>query len=109
MSLYDSVFGPGLNAAAAQSQCNQNAAAQLGQAEYSMNAQRDKKYVQQAFNQALSNMNQNPYATQNWSNHSWVFNNQPCTLQEFADCIWPGESEDKMLFILTHSGPKSTG
>ena len=109
MSLYDSVFGPG-QTAVSQSQYNQNAAAaQLGQTEYSMNAQRDKKYVQQAFNQALSNMNQNPYATQNWSNHSWVFNNQPCTLQEFADCIWPGESEDKMLFILTHSGPKSTG
>ena len=39
--------------------------------------------------------------------HPWVFNNQPCTLQEFADHIWPNEHEDKMLFILTHSGPKT--
>ena len=35
----------------------------------------------------------------------WVFNGKSCTLQEFANMIWPGEHEDKMLFLLTHSGP----
>jgi hypothetical protein len=37
--------------------------------------------------------------------HQWVFNGVACTLQEFANMIWPNEHEDKMLFILTHSGP----
>lgn len=35
----------------------------------------------------------------------WVFNGRACTVQEFANAIWPGEHEDKMLFLLTHSGP----
>ena len=35
----------------------------------------------------------------------WVFNGKSCTVQEFANMIWPGEHEDKMLFLLTHSGP----
>lgn len=39
--------------------------------------------------------------------HNWVFNGKPCTLQEFANAIWgEAEHEDKMLFLLTHSGPK---
>jgi len=42
---------------------------------------------------------------QRWISHTWVFNGKSCSLQEFADCIWPGEHEDKMLFLLTHSGP----
>jgi len=42
-----------------------------------------------------------------WVSHNWVFNGRPCTLHEFADAIWGKEDhEDKMLFILTHSGPK---
>lgn len=42
--------------------------------------------------------------------HNWVFNGKPCSLHEFADAVW-GEEEhpDKMLFILTHAGPKSVG
>lgn len=107
MSLYDSIFGTGQNTHLGQhnmtTQLGQNAASQ---ADYSMNTQRDQRYVQQAFNQALGNMNQNPYATRTWVSHPWVFNNQPCTLQEFADAVWgTGEHEDKMLFLLTHSGP----
>jgi hypothetical protein len=57
------------------------------------------RYAQAAFqyNAAL----QRPFVP-----YTWVFNGKPCSLQEFADAIWPGEHEDKMLFILTHSGPK---
>ncbi len=40
-----------------------------------------------------------------FNTHKWVFNGKACTLQEFADCIWPDQHEDKMLFLLTHSGP----
>jgi len=36
----------------------------------------------------------------------WVFNGKRCTLQQFADSIWPNDHEDKMLFLLTHSGPE---
>jgi len=41
-----------------------------------------------------------------FNTHKWVFNGKPCTLQQFADAIWPEDHEDKMLFLLTHSGPK---
>lgn len=107
MSLYDMIFGSDaesglfgadtnqtgqlVNQAFNQAYNNYQAQAQLGQ--------------QQAFNQKMMNWNTNPFA--NASPHKWVFNNRPCTLQEFADAIWGQEEhEDKMLFILTHSGPK---
>ena len=57
---------------------------------------------QQAFQQQMNAYNQNPFARTS----QWVFAGTPCTIQEFADLIWPDEHEDKMLFILTHSGPK---
>ena len=41
------------------------------------------------------------------SKHQWMFNGKPCTLKEFADAIWPGEHEDKLVFLLTYSGPET--
>jgi hypothetical protein len=42
-----------------------------------------------------------------FTSHQWVFNSRPCTLNEFADAIWgKAEHPDKMLFLLTHSGPR---
>ncbi len=41
-----------------------------------------------------------------FNNHKWVFNGKACSVEEFANCIWGQEAhEDKMLFLLTHSGP----
>lgn len=41
-----------------------------------------------------------------FNTHKWVFNGQPCSLQQFADSVWGSEDHpDKMLFLLTHSGP----
>jgi len=86
MSLLDGLFGAGAQQAIlGQYQIDPAEAARQRalQAQYS-------SYQQARFNQTSQ----------------WVFNGKPCTLQEFADAIWPGEHEDKMLFILTHAGPK---
>lgn len=57
----------------------------------------------QAFQQSMNNWNTNPFA----KTSQWVFAGNPCTIQEFADCIWGAEEHpDKMLFLLTHSGPE---
>lgn len=85
MSLFDELFGPAASAivlgtANSQAQQNQASWAQLG-AQYTQAQQR--RFV----------------------SHTWVFNGKPCTLHEFANAIWPEDHEDKMLFILTHSGP----
>jgi hypothetical protein len=85
MSLFDGLFGGGA------------ANAVFGiQPDHSMNAERDRQ-MQAAYSTAQQ---------RRFVSHNWVFDGRPCTLQEFADAIWPGEHEDKMLFILTHSGPK---
>lgn len=99
MSLFDSIFGAGAQQSmlGSQQQANQVYQGQAGLA--------NQQSLSQAFNQTMMNWNQNPFANQ--SPHRWVFNNKPCTLHEFADSIWgPEEHEDKMLFLLTHSGPK---
>jgi len=107
MSLLDNIFGAGTqagllgqsqqaNQAFNQAYNNYQAQAQLGQ----------QASLSQAFQQRLGAMNQNPYA--NRSPHQWVFDNKPCTLNEFADAIWGAEEHpDKMLFILAHAGPKT--
>ena len=109
MSLLDSVFGAGAQSALlgnnigqTQQQANQAFNAAYNQYQNQQMAQMGQQSLSQAFNQKMSNWNQNPYARPS----QWVFNNKPCSLQEFADKIW-GEDEhpDKMLFILTHSGP----
>jgi hypothetical protein len=101
MSLLDSVFGAGAQQSMLGSSSQANAAFNQAYNNYQAQAQLGQ---QAAFNQALGNWNQNPYA--NRSHHQWVFNNKPCTLQEFADAVWgKAEHEDKMLFILSHSGP----
>jgi len=85
MSMFDSMFGAGAS----------NAVFGI-QPDHSMNAERDRQ-MQAAYTKAQQ---------QRWVSHTWVFNGKPCTLQEFADAVWPGEHEDKMLFLLTHSGPE---
>lgn len=34
----------------------------------------------------------------------WVFAGEALTLEAFAQRIWPTDCEERMLFILTHSG-----
>ena len=88
MSLFDSVFGAGAQQAVFGSVNSQyddaldaSRSAQL-QAQYSR--------AQQA----------------RFNTHKWVYNGRPCSLHEFADSVWGKEEhEDKMLFLLTHSGP----
>jgi len=110
MSLLDSVFGSGAQQAMIGSTTQQQANQAFNQAYNQYQAQQS---LSNQFNQVLSNMNQNPYA-QHQAQYAggryqaqWVFAGKPCTLQEFADAIWGTEDhEDKMLFLLTHSGPK---
>jgi len=111
MSLLDSVFGAGAqsamlgnNTGQTQQQANQAFNAAYNQYQNQQMAQMGQQSLSQAFNQKMSNWNTNPFANQ--SQHQWVFNSKPCSLQEFANKIWGEEDhEDKMLFILTHSGP----
>jgi hypothetical protein len=108
MSLLDSIFGAGTQSTLLGNNTNttsQLANTAFNQAYNNYQAQMARQQGQQlAFNQALGNWNTNPYA--NRSSHQWVFNNKPCTLQEFADNIWGAdEHPDKMLFILAHAGP----
>ncbi|CAB4202419.1 hypothetical protein UFOVP1369_15 [uncultured Caudovirales phage] len=92
MSLFDSVFGAG----ASQNIFGGHAI----QPDYSMNAQRDTQLQAQ-----YSSAQQRRFVS-----HNWVFDGKPCSLHEFADSIWGEEDHpDKMIFILTHSGPKSLG
>lgn len=107
MSLLDSVFGAGAQQAMlgnniGQTQQQANTAFTAAYNQYSSQQQAS---LSQAFNQKMMNWNQNPYANQ--SPHQWVFNSKPCTIHEFADAIWGQEDhEDKMLFLLAHSGPE---
>ena len=109
MSLFDSVFGSGAQQSMFGNTTQQQANQAFNQAynNYQRQAQLgSQQSLSNQFNHALGNMNQNPYANRNWVSHQWVFNNKPCTLHEFADAIWGKEEhEDKMLFILSHSGP----
>jgi len=89
MSIFDSLFGAGINSAMSSNQYAQSDdptdAIRYAQAAFQYNAAQQRPFV--------------PY--------TWVFNGKPCSLQEFANCVWGTEEhEDKMLFILTHSGPK---
>jgi len=87
MSLLDSLFGAGASAAI------------MG------NSQLDNNELQRQ--QALQ-AQYSSYQQRRFVSHTWVFNGQPCSLHEFADAIWGTEEHpDKMLFILTHAGPKS--
>jgi len=96
MSLLNNIFGSGAQSTLLGSNCQ----SQIGN-----NAMANQYSSAQAqgiaFQQSLNAFNQNPFARTS----QWVFAGAPCTIQEFADKIWPGEHEDKMLFILTHSGP----
>jgi len=90
MSFLDGLLGAGASAAI------------LGgysiQPDHSMNAERDRQV--QAYNAAISKSSMTKLSP-------WVFNSKPCSLQEFADCVWGTEEHpDKMLFLLTHSGPE---
>lgn len=109
MSLLDSVFGSGAQQSMLGSTTQQQANQAFNQAYNNYQAQAQlgqQQSLSNAFQQRLSAMNQNPYATT--SAHQWVFNNKPCSLHEFADNIWGKEEHpDKMLFLLTHSGPKT--
>ena len=99
MSLLDSVFGAGAQQAMLGNTTQQQANQAFNQA---YNNYQGQASLSQAFNQTMNNWNQNPFARTS----QWVFAGTPCTLQEFADSIWPGPHEDKMLFLLTHSGPE---
>jgi len=108
MSLLDSVFGAGAQQAMLGNNTGQTQqlANQAFNAAYNQYSSQQQASLSNQFNQKMMNWNQNPYANRNWVSHQWVFNNKPCTLQEFADAVWGEEEhEDKMLFILTHSGP----
>lgn len=106
MNIFDSIFG------SARNLTSQDHAADAAQYSYQAQAQQQaarSQAQQQAFQNKMNSWNTNPYAQRNWVSHRWVFAGQPCSLQEFADHIWgPGEHEDKMLFLLTHSGPQNT-
>lgn len=34
----------------------------------------------------------------------WVFNGKACSLQEFAEQIWPDDEAARLMFILKHGG-----
>ena len=91
MSFLDNLFGAGANSAI------------MGIGNNSDDFQDASRYAQQAAQ--YSSAQQNRFVS-----HNWVFNGQPCSLKEFANEIWGTEDHpDKMIFILTHSGPKSRG
>jgi len=90
MSLFDAMLGAG----ASQSILGISLAQQ--QAYGIANSSAQQAQAQAQYTQAQMNR---------FNTHKWVFNGKACTLQEFADCIWPEDHEDKMLFLLTHSGP----
>jgi hypothetical protein len=106
MSLIDHLFGTGaansmLGRTDVQNQIDNqfdsaynNYAAQSGSVQAAQQAN--------AFNQKLNNWNKNPFA----QTAVWMFAGKSCTLQEFADLVWPGEHEDKLVFLLTYSGPE---
>ena len=88
MSLFDSVFGAG----ASQAMFGINSSQHDDALDASRSAQLQAQYsrAQQA----------------RFTQHQWVFNSRPCSLTEFADAVWGKEEHpDKMLFLLTHSGP----
>lgn len=88
MSWLDSMLGAG----ASQSILGINSAQQQAYGIANSSAQMQAQYTQAQMNR--------------FNTHKWVFNGKACTLQEFADCVWGSEPhEDKMLFLLTHSGP----
>ena len=102
MSMYDRLFGSG--AANMLSRTDQDQQDQLNNAYGNFAATAGQVQAAQqasAFNHTLNNWNRNPFAQAN----QWMFNGKPCTLNEFADAIWPGEHEDKLVFLLTYSGP----
>lgn len=105
MSLLDSIFGSGTQAGLLGSnttQTGQLANQAFNQAYNNYQAQMGQQSLSNQFNQKMMNWNQNPFA----KTSNWVFAGKPCTLEEFADAIWGSEPhEDKMLFLLTHSGP----
>jgi hypothetical protein len=93
--MLDAILGAGASQAILGIGAQQANQGQYGQSMYSN---------QQAISQMQRQYSQAQQAR--FTPHEWVFNGKACTLHEFADKIWPGEHEDKMLFILTHSGPK---
>lgn len=99
MSLLDGLFGAGAQQAMLGGTTQQSNQAYNNYQSQASNQQS----LSQAFNQTMMNWNQNPFARTS----QWVFAGTPCTLEEFADRIWGAEPhEDKMLFLLTHSGPE---
>ena len=90
MGFLDGIFGAG----ASQSILGSNPAQQSSYSD----ALDSQRYAQMQSQYTQAQMNR-------YVSHKWVFNGKPCTLHEFADAVWPGEHEDKMLFLLTHSGP----
>lgn len=107
MSLLDSVFGAGAQAGLLGQSQQANQAFNQAYNNYQSQGQLGQQQsLSNAFQKQMVNWNQNPYATT--SAHQWVFNNKPCTLNEFADAIWGKEEHpDKMLFILANSGPQT--
>ena len=108
MSLIDSLFGAGAaNSMLGRTDVQNQIDNQFDSAYNTYVAQQafgNQPAAQQAsaFNQKLNNWNKNPFA----QSSQWTFAGKPCTITEFADLIWPGEHEDKLVFLLTHSGPE---
>jgi len=88
MGFFDSIFGPGATASILDSTLTQH--------DDAMDASRSAQLAAQ-YSRAQQSR---------WISHNWVYNGKPCTLHEFANCVWGKEDHpDKMLFLLTHSGP----
>jgi hypothetical protein len=76
------------------------------------NHQQLSQQANQAFNNAMQQMNQNPYAQYNQMMNQtyihpkppvlWKFNGVDCSIREFADMVWANDCPEKTHFILKY-------
>lgn len=95
MSFFDSIFGtPAANQALNSFASNPNA----GIANQAM-SQYQQNQLANAYNQSL--LGQYQMAR---NKPKWVYNGVDCTVQEFAELMWPDDEQARLMFILKHGG-----
>jgi hypothetical protein len=103
--MFNSIFGINPHQQFGHPQSAQNASglqnAQQGQLGNAAMAQQQANAYSQALQQSQL-FNQMQRAAGRTS--PWVFNNKPCTLQQFAREIFPDDEQAQLIFVLKHEG-----
>jgi hypothetical protein len=100
MGLFEMIFGqtPNTQADIFDSR-TQGLANQAFNNAYAQQQAMNQNQLANAYNQQLMNQYQ-MYRNQ----PKWVYNGIDCTVQEFAELMWPDDEQARLMFILKHGG-----